>query len=283
MITLSEQNFDFYSNSEEVDAEMSQTSVVPTLGPLLHTYGRRRSIEQLLQDWETVPSVSDINVDDNTIKIVRIESLNENANPLCASSPGVVVMDAQSGCSCGKSDEVEKHKASMESLRRERDALLLENAQLKAQYTRLLDSLTSKLLPRPEKPFYEEEEEFLDCEVLIRLSHEAGDSDYLFLKFLMMKLFPDGLVGRSVTGRPSNNPPGRPKKSDMGSSENMPSMNHEVNRETGKIQLDPVKVKWIKRRLNERRIFLRDDAVAANVCYKGVGHLMTRVIANASR
>ncbi|XP_065095793.1 uncharacterized protein LOC135717591 [Ochlerotatus camptorhynchus] len=167
-------------------------------------------------------------------------------------------------CSCGKLVEVEKYKQLLESLQKEKDALLLRNAQLEAQNAKLLDSLTSKLLPTPEKPF-KEDEGFLDCETLQRLSHEAGDKDYLFVKFLIMQLFPVC---------PADN------AHDTGDGE---ATGDETEGETAKVPLDPVRVRWIKRRHYDRRIFLRDDSATANTCYKNAGRLMTRVIANASR
>lgn len=150
-------------------------------------------------------------------------------------------------CSCRKSDEVEKYKKLSESLQKEKDALVVRNATLESQNAKLLDSLTSKLLPTPEKPF-KEEEGFLDCEGLLRMSHEAGSKDYLFLKFLMMKLFPEG---RSVTGRESNNPSVRPKKKEASCPDDTPQDTNEATdnepaKGTAKIPLDPVKVKWIK-------------------------------------
>lgn len=149
-------------------------------------------------------------------------------------------------CSCGKSDEVEKYKKLSESLQKDKDALLSWTAQLESQNAKLQDSLTSKLLPTPEIPF-KVEEGFLDCETLVRMSHEAGSKDYLFIKFAMMKLFPEGLVGRSVTGRVSNNPSGRPKKKDAPGPDATPqSTNEKSGTGTAKIPLDPVKVKWIK-------------------------------------
>lgn len=87
----------------------------------------------------------------------------------------------------------------------------MKNDKLEAKNGLLLESLTSKLLPVPEKPFVEEEG-FYDCETLKKMSHEAGDSDYSFVKFLMLRFWPEGFAGRSVTGRSSNNPSGRPKK-----------------------------------------------------------------------
>lgn len=147
-------------------------------------------------------------------------------------------------CSCGKFEELEKYIKLSECLQKEKETLLLKNAKLEAQNAKLQDSLTSKLLPTPDKPFKEEEEGFLDSETLQRMSHEASDKDYLFLKFVMMKLFPEGFVGRAVTGRTSNNPSGRRKKIGGGVSDDLTG--NGTAKETFKVPLDPVKVKWIK-------------------------------------
>ncbi|XP_065085188.1 uncharacterized protein LOC135707314 [Ochlerotatus camptorhynchus] len=250
MIMVPEYNFESNVGAEEIDMVEPTSSAPPPQAT--RTYSRKKSIEQLLQEWETVPCASNNGIPENSIQIVHVEQLYDKGNGACGSSPEVVIVNTQSECSCGKLDEVENYKKLSESLQKEKDALLLRNAQLEAQNAKLLDSLTSKLLPTPEKPF-KEEEGFLDCETLQRLSHEAGDKDYLFVKFLMMQLFPDGFVGRSVTGRRSNNPSGRPKKKDAvcpventhdtGDGE---ATGDETEGETAKVPLDPVKVRWIK-------------------------------------
>ncbi|XP_021708259.1 uncharacterized protein LOC110678921 [Aedes aegypti] len=287
MVLIPSYNFDHCSDIE--DAEMRDLSMQVT-----RTYSRKKSIEELLEEWETAPgtvpaaSVAETfpvasvgGVMDTSIRIVHMEPLHSQNNGSCGSSADVIIMDPRAGCSCGnKNDEVEKYKALAQTLQKEKDALMLKNAELEARNANLQDSLTSKLLPTPEVPF-QEEEGFLDSATMLQLSNEAGSKDYLFVKFLMMRLFPEGLVGRTVTGRTSNNPPGRPKKKNDGfhQDENVPR----PARDTAKVPLDPVKVKWIKRRLYERRKFLRDDNVAIQLKYKSATRLMTRIIANASR
>lgn len=121
-------------------------------------------------------------------------------------------------CSCGMAEESKKLKSLVESLQRDlslevmkNKKLAEENARLEIKNGKLQEALTSKLLPEPETPF-KDCDEFLDANTLRQFSLEAT-SDYIFMKFLMMRLWPDGLVGRSVTGRQSNNPSGRPRSS----------------------------------------------------------------------
>lgn len=45
-------------------------------------------------------------------------------------------------------------------------------------------------------------------EWLLKVSQAAKDSDYLFIKEIMLALFPNGIGNATVSGRPSNNPAG---------------------------------------------------------------------------
>lgn len=114
--------------------------------------------------------------------------------------------------------EIKKLKMLIKFLERDLAEEVLKNKKLAEEIARseqmnckLQQAITSKLLPVPETPF-KDCEDFLDSNTLTQFSLEAN-SDYIFMKFLMMRLWPEGLVGRSVTGRQSNNPSGRPKVS----------------------------------------------------------------------
>lgn len=90
MVTIPSYNFDNYSSDEDID-------MVEQSPQITHTYSRKKSVEQLLQEWETEPQASGSNIIDNSIQIVRIEPLFGKENEISESSPDVVVMDAQSG------------------------------------------------------------------------------------------------------------------------------------------------------------------------------------------
>lgn len=113
-----------------------------------------------------------------------------------------------------------------------KDKILKSNAELTALNAKLQSALTSKLLPQPEAPFKDVKGDFLDAETIRLLSTEA-ETDYLFIKFLMMRLWPEGFIGRSVTGRRSNNPCGRSKApkstNESGDSEHGPGPSNAIS------------------------------------------------------
>ncbi|XP_062540816.1 uncharacterized protein LOC134208880 [Armigeres subalbatus] len=271
--------------------------------PLIRTYCRRRTIDDLMADWD---------IETQNIPIVMEKSLEELATSDSSE---------RHGCSCGMAEQAKKYKALYESLlkekvsndgdhhessdtsenakKKEKHKLTAENAKLAAQNAKLQEALTSKLLPEPEAPFKNVTGNFLDPDLLRQLSIEA-ETDYLFVKFVMLRLWPDGFFGRSVTGRPSNNPSGRSKPTttsqngtvnegttcDAGSSiVNTPcrGKNMENATQAPKQPLEKEEVEFVFSCLYQRRIFLRDDSLTAQVHAKAGKSLMTRVIANASR
>lgn len=72
----------------------------------------------------------------------------------------------------------------------------------------------------------------------MKASVTANDSDYIFVKELMVKLWPTGCGNATVTGRKSNNP--------SGISRNNVGGNTEAAEEPDVPKLDPVKVDYIK-------------------------------------
>ncbi|XP_055527330.1 uncharacterized protein LOC129719946 [Wyeomyia smithii] len=237
-------------------------------------------IEEIMHEWDS--DELDLNTNGSVVKNgLSSHSIDlseqENVQPGSRSEDVIV--------SLLPAKEVEKYKLLSENLKKEIDMLKEKNAKLEAQNEKFLECLTSKILPVPEKPFAEEEG-FLDCETLTKLSFEAGDSDYTFVKFLMMKLWPEGFIGRSVTGRPSNNPSGRSKNVNSirtGSGSLKEATDGVTERRSEREALEKVKVDFIINRLYERRIFLRDDVSTAKSVSNSGKRTMTRVIANASR
>ncbi|XP_062556689.1 uncharacterized protein LOC134221508 [Armigeres subalbatus] len=197
------------------------------------------------------------------------------------------------GCSCGMAKQAKKYKALYELLLKEKVSNCGNHHKLSGKLVIQL------LLPEPEAPLKNVTGSFLDPDLLRQLSIEA-ETDYLFVKFVMLRLWPDGFFGRSVTGRPSNNPSGRSKPTttsqngtvnegttcDVGSSiENARCRGENMGNTTQapKQPLEKEKVEFVLSCLYQRRIFLRDDSLTAQVNAKAGKSLITRVIANASR
>lgn len=123
-----------------------------------------------------------------------------------------------SECSCGLQATVSQLQLQVNKLEIENDQLKKKIANmknkrsiLKLRNQKLEQSLVSKVLPEPARPF-KDVEGFPTAEDIMNMSVRAEDSDYLFIKFLMYAIWPEGFKQRSVTGRISNNPEGRPKK-----------------------------------------------------------------------
>ncbi|XP_065077032.1 uncharacterized protein LOC135700437 [Ochlerotatus camptorhynchus] len=94
--------------------------------------------------------------------------------------------------------ELEQAKEKMSKLKKKKHSLKISHAKLQ-------QALVSKVLPTSVKPF--RDEGFPSSEIILRMSMEEENSDYLFVKFLMTPIWPVGFKGR----RTSNNPTGRPK------------------------------------------------------------------------
>lgn len=116
---------------------------------------------------------------------------------------------------CGAAAENASLKQQNRKLKRRNEFLTKRNIRLERAHDRLQQCLTSKLLPSTNKPFEDIEgvEGCPPADRIFKMSMLARDSDYIFIKLLMNAIWPDGFAGRSVTGRYSNNPKGRRKKS----------------------------------------------------------------------
>lgn len=110
--------------------------------------------------------------------------------------------------------KIAKLEAENGKLRKQNKCLKKRNSHLQESHARLQHALVSKLLPSTDKPF-EKVVGFLGCpsaDKILRMSVVAKDSDYVFVKLLTNDIWPEGLAGRKVTARTSNNPKGRGKK-----------------------------------------------------------------------
>ncbi|XP_062558422.1 uncharacterized protein LOC134223287 [Armigeres subalbatus] len=275
---------DSYLEGTGTDTDEDYLPEMPTpKKPLIRTYCRRRTIDDLMADWDI--ETQNICTYSDGKEFGRISYFRQQR------APWMLLWNGR--------DHHEPSDTSENAKKKEKHKLTAENAKLAAQNAKLQEALTSKLLPEPEVPFKNVTGNFLDPDLLRQLSIEA-ETDYLFVKFVMLRLWPDGFFGRSVTGRPSNNPSGRSKPTktsqngtvnegttcDAGSSiENTACRGENMENATQapKQPLEKEKVEFVFSCLYQRRIFLRDDSLTAQVHAKAGKSLMTRVIANASR
>ncbi|XP_055598353.1 uncharacterized protein LOC129747949 [Uranotaenia lowii] len=151
----------------------------------------------------------------------------------------------------------------------EKDA---EMKSLRQANMNLQRALVSKLIANPDEPF-KDHCGIIGVERIKRFNEEAGDSDYLFVKFLMNALWPEGFRGRSISGRPSNNPSGLKKSTDRDQ-----SVQH-----TQTTRLEEDKIRFIKDRLRERREFFRDDAAATLEALDKCNRFIRTVMYNSLR
>ncbi|XP_055544675.1 uncharacterized protein LOC129729852 isoform X2 [Wyeomyia smithii] len=150
-----------------------------------------------------------------------------------------------------------------------------KNIKLKKAYDkalerifRLTDILNSKVCGEPTENVFTEVPGFPDRTTLKRFS-EAATSDFVFVKLMMKGLWPNGLKNKSVIGRASNNPYGRPSRKRP--------LNPLVQIEPRE-QLSPEKVKYIGDRFIEHRIFQSDPPVIAKQRSDECNGLMTRMV-----
>ncbi|XP_058446526.1 uncharacterized protein LOC131440612 [Malaya genurostris] len=148
---------------------------------------------------------------------------------------------------------------------------------LRIKSNRLACALTSRLLPSEDNFNFKTVPGYPSADKLTQLSNHAGDSDFIFIKLVMKELWPQGFHGRTVTGRASNNPSGRPiDVSNANSSVHMPL----ANDSSGKEPLEKEKVNYVKERLYERKILTgMDPTTAAQESARQSGRHMARVIA----
>ncbi|XP_058450195.1 uncharacterized protein LOC131429822 [Malaya genurostris] len=173
-------------------------------------------------------------------------------------------------CKCG-------HQAAIELLIKKYTKLVEQNKKLKTKYddtsTRcmsLTDALSSKLIGQPRTTIFTEVAGYPDQNKLRMFSDAANKSDYIFVKLLMLHLWPDGLQNRTVTGRASNNPLGRSRQEK--STSFCPESSYK------RIALESEKVEYISNRLLEHRLFLGDAPSIAKRNADECCQLMARVI-----
>lgn len=167
------------------------------------------------------------------------------------------------------------------------------NAELTEKNSKLNDKITNlsnqnwklqcKLVEDNKKILFNvrRKEGYPSSEWLLKASQIARDSDYLFVKELVMYLWPGGIGQGTASGRISNNPKGNKKLS----AENMettgaPSSSSPINSTGSLTKLDPEKIKYIKDCLIQRREILGDDyGLASELARKTIQHI-NRVRAN---
>ncbi|XP_062715695.1 uncharacterized protein LOC115259151 [Aedes albopictus] len=148
-------------------------------------------------------------------------------------------------------------------LKQENEVLKRDNNKLRSLNMKLQEAL----LARPTGQNFSEIPGYPDAKWLLGISQNAQDSDYLFVKELVFRLFPQGLGNATVSGMTSNNPSGR-------------GGNNAVEGREPVEQLDPEKVKYIRERLHERRLILQDELGVAVQRSRRTARHIAAVIAN---
>ncbi|XP_055529435.1 uncharacterized protein LOC129721185 [Wyeomyia smithii] len=175
-------------------------------------------------------------------------------------------------CTCGQQKEINE---IIKENKRLKDAIHKVRAKYSDATMRCRNlsdvHVSAEVVGLQHKPAFTEVQGFPNQEQLKKFSDAGHRSDYVFIKLLMLELWPKGLYGRSVTGRLSNNPLGRRVKSQVEGPFLQPTVE-------GRIALEPKKVEYIAERLLEHRLHLGDSPAMAkknsDECYR----LMARVI-----
>lgn len=191
----------------------------------------------------------------------EIASSNDPGKPLATSTDDEIDILDLSEKLDGAADPLEE-KAKIKKL--EKIVIKLKND--KARLMDLNFSLQEALLEKPGEVKFLDVAGYPTSDWLLKLSITADNSDYIFVKELVVKLWPDGCGHATVSGRKSNNPSGIGK-----------GLQKEP---TEVIQLDPEKVNYIKDRLFERRMILKDKCHTAQSMTKLVPRHIARALAN---
>lgn len=143
------------------------------------------------------------------------------------------------------SEVAELHQKNMQLQQKLDDqSQIVEN--LRTENTRLLRlnmNLQEMLQQKPEGAGFSDISGYPDSEWLMKISQVANDSDHIFVKNLLFRLFPGGVSNATVSGRKSNNPYGRNKKTNETEKER-------TSHPSDPPQLDPAKVNYIKGKLH---------------------------------
>lgn len=185
--------------------------------------------------------------------------------------------------SCAQSAQIVKEsRDKINKMTAEMKTLQEDNCRLRELNMLLQESLVK----RSADCSFTEEKGYPKAEWLLSISQNSGDSDYLFIKELLLNLFPEGVGNATATGRPSNNPKGRSKDAE----------NPDDPMQTSK--MDPKKVKYMKGkvililkvlhlllgcftdRLYERRRILQDAVGTAVEKSKLINRHIANAIAN---
>lgn len=142
----------------------------------------------------------------------------------------------------------------IKQLQRENLQLIDENQKLKAENS-MLQTLNFKLQHRITQDnnnlvSFKGLDGYPSAEWLLRASQGANNSDYLFVKELVLVLWPNGVGNATVSGRGSNNPTGSKRTENAESSEAAESLSSVSSSSSTKSastpsQLDPEKVTYI--------------------------------------
>ncbi|XP_062557631.1 uncharacterized protein LOC134222499 [Armigeres subalbatus] len=176
-------------------------------------------------------------------------------------------------CSCGQQPAITKLLKDNATMKAQNEKLKKALRESNKRCLKLTDFLNSKIIGEPQGEIFTEIEGFPSTDQLKNFSNQAIKSDYTFVRLLMEELWPDGFLNRSVSGRSSNNPHGRPKAG-------VNKSQIQVSTQTVKrIPLEPDKVKYLRDRLLEHRIFRGDSPAVAKSMADEAPRLMKRVLA----
>lgn len=155
--------------------------------------------------------------------------------------------------------ELDKCKEELEQLRQEIETLRKFNY-----------GLQHKVMVENKDITFTSVEGYPDREWLLEASVKSQKSDYLFVKQLMMYIFPRGVGDATPTGKGSHNPSGR------GKTEGAEGAQQAESRD----QIDPQKMAYMADRLRERRLLCLDSQFVAASIGQSINGIVTRVISN---
>lgn len=151
---------------------------------------------------------------------------------------------------------------------------------------KLTDTLSSKVFADSHEDIFTEVEGCPNIEQLKAFSNQAIKSDYTFVRLMMEELWPNGFVNRSVTGRSSNNPLGRPRAAGNNFSTQTQLPTHTVKR----VPLEPEKVKYVQGNslvlfinlfiICNTKTFLRLDRLLEHRIYRGDSPAVAKALAD---
>lgn len=176
-----------------------------------------------------VIETEDLGPDERVIDSAELMEMPCNVNTAVLNS-GTVSNDAVVE-EAALNEKINQLEASILKLKAENDKLHSLNMKLQ-----------EALLDKPGGDNFKELPGFPDKALLLNISQAAGESDYIFVKQLVLLLWPNGIGNATVSGRQSNNPSGKRKT---------PSREKTTPVETTPTtKLDPEKVAYIKGNLN---------------------------------